>query len=148
MSLSDLFDAWRSWEIRGRREPISMPPTVESGPPAATAAASADAPSPQVARLLRKLPTRDVGAFGSLKRSPDGPPPPPPAYVALHARADPPPHRVVKTEKKNILLRQFEQIAEAKRERQKRARAGEAAAGEERAASRKAPRRAAADEQG
>ena len=55
---------------------------------------------------------------------------------------------VVKTEKKNILLRQFEQIAEAKRERQKRARAGEAAAGEERAASRKAPRRAAADEQG
>ena len=105
-------------------------------------------PSPQVARLLRKLPTRDVGAFGSLKRSPDGPPAPPPAYVALHARADPPPHRVVKTEKKNILLRQFEQIAEAKRERQKRARAGEAAAGEERAASRKAPRRAAADEQG
>ena len=71
-----------------------------------------------------------------------------PAHVALHARADPPPHRVVKTEKKNILLRQFEQIAEAKRERQKRARAGEAAAGEERAASRKAPRRAAADEQG
>ena len=121
-----------------------MPPV----PTAAAAAASADAPSPQVARLLRKLPTRDVGAFGSLKRSPDGPPAPPPAYVALHARADPPPHRVVKTEKKNILLRQFEQIAEAKRERQKRARAGEAAAGEERAASRKAPRRAAADEQG
>ena len=131
-------------ELELHREAISMPPAVASSAPAA----SADAPSPQVARLLRKLPTRDVGAFGSLKRSPDGPPAPPPAYVALHARADPPPHRVVKTEKKNILLRQFEQIAEAKRERQKRARAGEAAAGEERAASRKAPRRAAADEQG
>ena len=120
-----------------------MPPAVASSAPAA----SADAPSPALG-LVRNLPSRRKGAFGNLKRSPDGPPAPPPAYVALHARADPPPHRVVKTEKKNILLRQFEQIAEAKRERQKRARAGEAAAGEERAASRKAPRRAAADEQG
>ena len=119
-----------------------MPPAVSSSAPAA-----ADAPSPAL-RLIRDLPKRGNGAFSRLKRSPDGPPAPPPAYVALHARADPPPHRVVKTEKKNILLRQFEQIAEAKRERQKRARAGEAAAGEERAASRKAPRRAAADEQG
>ena len=125
-----------------------MPPAVTSGAAAAAAAASADAPSPSALRLIHDLPKRGVGNFARLKRSPDGPPAPPPAYVALHARADPPPHRVVKTEKKNILLRQFEQIAEAKRERQKRARAGEAAAGEERAASRKAPRRAAADEQG
>ena len=128
-----------------------MPPTVASVPPAATAAASADAPADGVApspSAPRWCPKRGVGNFARLKRSPDGPPARPPAYVALHARADPPPHRVVKTEKKNILLRQFEQIAEAKRERQKRARAGEAAAGEERAASRKAPRRAAADEQG
>ena len=101
-------------EVRSSREPIRMPPAVVSVPPAATAAASADVPSPSAARLLRKLPARDVGAFGNLKRSPDGPPAPPPAYVALHARADPPPHRVVKTEKKNILLRQFELDKQAK----------------------------------
>ena len=112
---------------------------------------AADDPAP---RLLRGLPSRNAGAFGRIdaKRSPGadgaGAGGAPPAYVALHARADPPPHRVVKTEKKNILLRQFEAIAEAKRERQKRTRALEAA-GEERAEqqrARKAPRRAAASD--
>eukprot|EP00308_Calcidiscus_leptoporus_P004006 CAMPEP_0119375834 /NCGR_PEP_ID=MMETSP1334-20130426/36735_1 /TAXON_ID=127549 /ORGANISM="Calcidiscus leptoporus, Strain RCC1130" /LENGTH=112 /DNA_ID=CAMNT_0007394231 /DNA_START=20 /DNA_END=358 /DNA_ORIENTATION=+ len=44
----------------------------------------------------------------------------PVTYYATHEHTQPPPDQVVATEKTNILLRQFHQLAEAKRERQKR----------------------------
>mmetsp|Transcript_36367 Transcript_36367/g.60263 ORF Transcript_36367/g.60263 Transcript_36367/m.60263 type:complete len:103 (+) Transcript_36367:24-332(+) len=45
----------------------------------------------------------------------------PTTYLATHERTQPPPDQVVVTEKTNILLRQFHQLAEAKRDRAKRA---------------------------
>uniref|UniRef100_A0A7S4C263 DET1- and DDB1-associated protein 1 domain-containing protein n=1 Tax=Chrysotila carterae TaxID=13221 RepID=A0A7S4C263_CHRCT len=70
--------------------------------------------------FMRDLPSSS-NLCSQLKPAAERPKAPlPTVYYAKHQFTEPPPHQVVETDKTNILLRQFHQLAEAKRERQKR----------------------------
>ena len=101
--------------------------------------------------LLQNLPSRNPMAFAKLlgraeqtKMDRTKPSQQPAAiYVATHDRTQPPGDQVIRTEKTNILLRSFYQLAEAKRERLKRSAEDTAPPKEEQRAS-KLPRHGAA----
>mmetsp|Transcript_47764 Transcript_47764/g.132654 ORF Transcript_47764/g.132654 Transcript_47764/m.132654 type:complete len:106 (+) Transcript_47764:31-348(+) len=84
----------------------------------------AESSSTTIAAALANLPARSTGNFSHAKSPQNhqrtskrtGPP----VYYATHD-TQPPSDQVVTTERTNILLRQFQQRAEAKRQRQKRA---------------------------
>jgi DET1- and DDB1-associated protein 1 len=89
---------------------------------------SAQASSSGAGCLLQNLPSRNPMAFAKLLGGADQtkmdrtkPSQQPAAiYFATHDRTQPPSDQVIRTEKTNILLRSFYQLAEAKRERLKR----------------------------
>ena len=88
---------------------------------------SSNASSSGAGCLLQNLPSRDPMAFAKLlgeadQAKIDRKPSQQPAalYFATHDRTQPPSDQVIRTEKTNILLRSFYQLAEAKRERSKR----------------------------
>merc|ERR1719311_925797 len=92
---------------------MTQPPTSSS------ASAGGSSISSAAGSLLRDLPVRNPLAFSALGKS-DPAKSHPVVYYATHDRTQPPSDQVITTEKTNILLRQFHQLAEAKRERLKR----------------------------
>uniref|UniRef100_A0A7S0Q2S0 DET1- and DDB1-associated protein 1 domain-containing protein n=1 Tax=Coccolithus braarudii TaxID=221442 RepID=A0A7S0Q2S0_9EUKA len=79
-----------------------------------------DSPAVGVAALLANLPSSSR-RFSQLKQPTEwSRVSVPVTYYPTHEHTQPPPDQVVATEKTNILLRQFQQLAKAKRERQKR----------------------------
>ena len=110
---------------------------------------SSNASSSGAGCLLQNLPSRDPMAFAKLlgeadQAKIDRRPSQQPAalYFATHDRTQPPSDQVIRTEKTNILLRSFYQLAEAKRERSKRSAEDAASPVEQRAS--KQPRHGAA----